>query len=468
MVRPKNFILVLLAAGILSISFAPLSLWFAAPIAYAIYLKLLISGENQVRNSFLFALAANAVILSWSKTFVGVTPWILLSILQGLYLVPVGYLARYVKSPVVLIAAIIIADEAKNYFPFGGFGWSRIGYSQADSPLLNLVSIFGVTFLSLATLAISLLMLRPKLAHFSLVLLLLLAATIPLHQESEPQTLKVRAVQGGVPERGLSFNSRAQAVLDNHIERTLKDYSSSDQLILWPENAVDVDPLRNQLVKSKIEDLQRETNIPLLTGAILDGDNLSNSAVLFSQDGLPTTTYIKRYLTPFGEYIPLRNLASIISPHTDRVTDFTPGTQLVIHQVAGVKISTVICYEILSDKIILESAVNSGIIAVMTNSATFSGSAEGEQQLNITRIRAVETGRNVVSVSTTGPSAFINYKGEILQRLDDGEVASLSSTVAIRNGETMAMRYGGLFSLAVILLSSTLIAFTLVRRRSSS
>jgi apolipoprotein N-acyltransferase len=373
-----------------------------------------------------------------------------------------------VKSPVVLIAAIIIADEAKNYFPFGGFGWSRIGYSQADSPLLNLVSIFGVTFLSLATLAISLLLLQPKIAHFSLVLLLLLAASIPLHQESETQSLKIRAVQGGVPERGLSFNSRAQAVLDNHIERTLKDYSSSDQLILWPENAVDVDPLRNQLVKSKIEELQRETNIPLLTGAILDGDNLSNSAVRFSQDGLPTTTYIKRYLTPFGEYIPLRNLASIISPHTDRVTDFTPGTQLVIHQVAGVKISSVICYEILSDKIIRESAVNSGLIAVMTNSATFSGSAEGDQQLNITRIRAVETGRNVVSVSTTGPSAFINYRGEILQRLDDGEVASLSSAVAIRNGETMALRYGGLFSLAVILLSSTLIAFTLVRRRSSS
>jgi len=468
MVRQKNLILVLLAAAILSISFAPLSLWFAAPIAYAIYLKLLISGENQVRNSFLFAFAANAAILSWSKTFVGVTPWILLSILQGLYLVPVGYLARYVKNPFVLIAAIAIADEAKNYVPFGGFGWSRIGYSQADSPLLNLVSFFGVTFLSLATLAISLLLLRPKMAHFSLVLLLLLAASIPLQQESDTQSLKVRAVQGGVPERGLSFNSRAQAVLDNHIERTLKDYSSSDQLILWPENAVDVDPLRNQLVKSKIEDLQRETNISLLTGAILDGDNLSNAAVLFSQDGLPTPTYIKRYLTPFGEYIPLRNLASIISPHTDRVTDFTPGTQLVIHQVAGVKISTVICYEILSDKIIRESAVNSGLIAVMTNSATFSGSAEGEQQLNITRIRAVETGRNLVSVSTTGPSAFINYRGEILQRLDDGEVASFSSVVAIRNGETMAMRYGGIFSFAVILLSSTLIAFTLVRRRSSS
>ncbi len=468
MVRFKNQLLIALAAILSSASFAPLSLWFTAPIAYAIYVKVLLNGRNQVWNSFLFAFLANAIILSWSKSFVGVTPWILLAILQGFYLIPVGILARYVKNPIVLIAAIILADEVKSLFPFGGFGWSRIAFSQADSPLVNLVSLLGVTFLSVATLAISLLLLQPKALNFSLVTLLLLAASFPLNQESSGEGLKIRAVQGGVPERGLSFNSRAQAVLDNHITRTRSDSDESDQLILWPENAIDVDPLRNVLVKEKLQNLQQEIKIPILAGAILDGRVLSNAAILFSKNGNPESTYIKRYLTPFGEYIPLRSIASIISPHTDRVTDFTPGSELVVHEVNQMKISSIICYEILNDGIIRESARSSGLLAVMTNSATFSGSAEGEQQLNITRIRAIEAGRNIVSVSTTGPSAFINYDGTIISRLDDGEVGSLSERIEVRNNQTLALRYGELFTSLVILFSLVLITVALMRRRSSS
>ncbi len=466
--RFKNQLLIALAAILSSASFAPLSLWFTAPIAYAIYVKVLLNGKDQIRNSFIFAFLANALILSWSKSFVGVTPWILLAILQGFYLIPVGILARYVKSPIVLIAAIIVAEEVKSLFPFGGFGWSRIAFSQADSPLVNLVSLLGVTFLSVATLAISLLLLQPKALNFSLVTLLLFAASLPLNQESSGEGLKIRAVQGGVPERGLSFNSRAQAVLDNHIARTRSDSDESDQLILWPENAIDVDPLRNVLVKEKLQNLQQEIRIPILAGAILNGRVLSNAAILFSKNGNPESTYIKRYLTPFGEYIPLRSIASIISPHTDRVTDFTPGSELVVHEVNQIKISSIICYEILNNRIIRESAMSSGLLAVITNSATFSGSAEGEQQLNITRIRAIEAGRNIVSVSTTGPSAFISYDGTIISRLDDGEVGSLSERIEVRNNQTLALRYGELFTSLVILFSLVLITVALMRRRSSS
>ena len=173
--------------------------------------------------------------------------------------------------------------------------------------------------------------------------------------------------------------------------------------------------------------------------------------------------YIKRYLTPFGEYIPLRSLASIVSPHVERVSDFTPGRKFVAHQIENQSISTVICYEILSDQIFRESAANSGIIAVLTNSATFAGSAEGEQQLAITRIRAIESGRNIVSVSTTGPSAFINYRGDVLEKLDDGEVGTISAAIEVRNGTTLAAQYGGFITIAVLLFALMLIGRELTR-----
>jgi apolipoprotein N-acyltransferase len=274
-------------------------------------------------------------------------------------------------------------------------------------------------------------------------------------------SIQVRAIQGGVPERGLDFNARAQAVLDNHIDVTLKEFRNSDQLILWPENAIDVDPFESKQVSEKLSKLQTTTGIPLLAGAIVESKGLLNTAVLFDSATAAKSIYIKRYLTPFGEFIPLRNIASIVSPHTDRVTDFTPGNGLIIHEVDGVKISSVICYELLSDSIIRESARSSDFISVLTNSATFSGSAEGDQQMSITRIRAIESGKNIISVSTTGPSAFINHRGEVLSKLADGEVGSISQTIELRDSQTLATRYGEEFTYLVLLLSVLWIARSL-------
>lgn len=468
MVKLKEFSLVILAALLLSASFAPLSIWFSAPIAYALYLKILSDGKRPILNSFAFAFIANALILSWSKTFVGITPWLLLSLLQGLYLIPVGLVARYVKSPVAWIAALLIVDEIKSYFPFGGFGWTRVAFSQADSPFTGLLPIFGVIGLSGATLVFSLAIFSPRRAVILSLISLALISNAPTTQTNVEGLMRVRAVQGGVPERGLSFNARAQAVLDNHIAVTLEESSPTDQLIIWPENAIDVDPIQNKLVSEKLDLLQQDIQTPLLAGAILSDEKLFNAALLFDENSKVRSTYIKRYLTPFGEYIPLRSLASAISPHASSVTDFSPGDIFVSHQIGRYKVSSVICYEILSDQIMRESARSSEFIGVLTNSATFSGSAEGKQQLNITRIRAIESARSVISVSTTGPSAFINYRGEVGENLGDGEVGSIAASVELRDGQTLATQYGGIISSFVILLCLAFIIFSLSRKRGQS
>ena len=465
MVRIKSYLLTVLAALIFSTSFAPLGLWFAAPVAYAIYLRILCRNSNLIFHSFLFGFLANAIILSWSKTFVGVTPWLLLAVLQGLYLVPVGFAARYLKSPLPLIAPILLMDELKSYFPFGGFGWSRIGFSQVESPLISMVSIVGVIGISLITLLIALLLIQPNRTLISALLLTFLLSQFVIQESSAGESLQIRAVQGGVPERGLSFNSRAQAVLDNHIKVTRRDIEDGDDLLLWPENAIDVDPLRNFSARKKIVDMQAFTKKPLLAGAILSEEKVSNAAVLFDESATAQSIYIKRYLTPFGEYIPLRSIASAISPHVDRVSDFTPGDRYIGHKIEGINLSSIICYEILSDQLMRESGKKSQIIAVMTNSATFAGSAEGEQQLSITRIRAIESGRNIVSVSTTGPTAFIDYRGEVLERLNDGEVGSISMAVEARQGQTIATRFGGEISSLLMLISLSILGYSLRTRR---
>jgi apolipoprotein N-acyltransferase len=440
------------AGALYSLSFKPVGLWFFAPIALALQIYLLRRYRKPEIQSFLFAFTSGLLILSWSRTFVGVLPWIALAVLQGILAIPIGVIARYTKSFAAITFAILAMEEVRARFPFGGFSWTKIAFSQVDSPLAPLVSVSGMIGLSLATLVLAQALLHPRLKNFAVVLFLFLCAiALPEPGEGRPQ-LQVRAIQGGVPERGLEFNKRAEAVLDNHIDVTKRNFAASDEVILWPENAIDIDPTRES-VELKLRNLALETGKPLIAGAILNREKLYNATILFNSSGEVESTYIKRYLTPFGEYIPLRRFVSLFSPHTDRVTDFSSGDSLVVHRLPQAEISSVICYELLNDGLLRQAATNSALLVVHTNSATFSGSSEGEQQLSITRLRAMEAGTSIASISTTGPSAIIDARGEVMSKLADGEIGSLSAGVSLHQNVSLSHRLGGYLPISVLLLT---------------
>jgi apolipoprotein N-acyltransferase len=452
----------LIAALLYAASFKPLGFWLAAPIAVAIQIYALRKFKHPEVQAFCFAFLSSLVILSWSRVFVGVTPWLFLALLQGLLAVPIGITARFTKNIPTLVFSILLLEEIRARFPFGGFSWTRIAFSQVDSPISPLVAIFGMAGLSALTLLISVALLTRSYKIFAIVILLAFVAPFTLRDEKGNQSIQVLAVQGGVPERGLEFNARAQEVLDNHIAQTRRSFSRSDDVIIWPENSIDIDPIANDDVAGKIMRLTAELDRPLLAGAILDSPRLVNATILFNKQGSPTSVYLKRFLTPFGEYIPLRGIAAKVSSHVNRVEDFTPGNDLVLHRVSGAVIASVICYEILNDGLIREAASESNFLSVHTNSATFSGSNEGEQQLAITRLRAIESGRSIVSISTTGPSAIIDRRGEVLLKLADGDVGSLSTAIELHEGRTMAHRLGGFTTLSVLLL---VLGWALISRR---
>jgi apolipoprotein N-acyltransferase len=442
-----------LSGVIFSLSFKPIGLWFAAPIAFAILFFILQRRSQPILSALIFAFVGNLVVLSWISTFVGAAPWILLATLQALYYLPLGIAARLTKSIPVYIFIILLFESIKARFPFGGFSWTKIAFSQVESPFSPLISSFGAITLSFITLLIVFMVLERSRSIAGLLIGLIFLAHLSNAQPLSSESITVRAVQGGVPERGLDFNARAMQVLDNHIATTVKEVDGSEDVIIWPENAIDVDPLRNEVVAEKLVALAKVVENPLIAGAILDDDRLLNTTILFNRQGVAKSIYVKRYLTPFGEYIPLRHIARLVSDETDRVTDFSPGAQLVTHKVKGAKVGSIICYEIINDGLVREMAKNSNFLIVQTNSATFSGSAEGEQQLAITRLRAMESKRNIVSISTTGPSAVIDARGGVLSKLQDGEVGSLAAIVPLTTQRTLAMRLGGFGELSVLLLS---------------
>jgi apolipoprotein N-acyltransferase len=463
-----NLILQTLAPFFLVAAFEPFGLWFAAPIAFAIYLSFLLRQRYTILFSIYFAFIANLFILNWSGAYVGALPWILLAALQALYFLPIGILARFTTSVPLLILAILIMEEVKARFPFGGFSWTRIAFSQIESPLASIVTIGGVLSLSFATLLLSyLIMTRKK----SVALLLLIFSILPslislLPTASTPETLRFTAVQGGTPSKGLDFNSRAMGVLNMHLAESYRSVKGDEDLIVWPENAIDIDPLENQVVRKKIGELLSKTEVPLLAGAVLSKGPL-NAAILFDESNQVKSIYIKRYLTPFGEYIPIRAISEFLSPYASRVDDFQAGDSLEVHSVNGREVSSIICFEIINDGIVREAADRSGLLVVHTNSATFAGTSEGDQQLAITRLRALEHNREVISISTTGPSAIISARGEVIDSLKDGDIGSLSGEANIFSNTTFSNWLGGMAPILTLILALLWALSTIYRKDNS-
>ena len=454
-------LLPLLSGLLLSAAFKPIGLWFAAPLAIALLIHAIDKSQKFFLSFALFAFAFNAAGLIWSNKYVGVAPWISLVLLQTLFFLPLGFLRKlgeywYFYLPVAFIAL----EEVRARFPFGGFGWLRVGFSQVDAPYARLASVGGVSLLSLATLllGIAAFQLAKRGSGLTLPIIaitLTLSGIFVFPNNSPRQTFHVLAVQGSVPKLGLDFNERATEVFYRHLTATDKALTKGKKpaLIVWPENSVDVDPFNNAKVGKAITELVDKNDVPLIIGAVLRTDGkLQNASILFEPKTGATTSYVKRHLTPFGEVMPLRSLLTFFSDLPNQVEDFSAGKLPVMHQVGQAKIAPIICFELIDDRLIQSSAGSSNLFVVQTNSATFANTAQSAQQLAITRIRSIEHARYAVSVSTVGISAIIDTNGVILKSTKESVAASINSSVALNATRTLYDRIGEFAWVLVLLI----------------
>ena len=254
-------------------------------------------------------------------------------------------------------------------------------------------------------------------------------------------SVRLLAVQGNTPEVGLEFNSRAKAVFNLHRDATREFAKERYDAIIWPENSIDIDPRLNPQVASDIKELTRELQTPLIAGVVQrENGRPENASIMYSKEGQMQSVYVKRGLTPFGEFMPLRSIAEFVSPMAKTVVDFAPGDRSITHQVSGVKLGPIICYEIIIDSLVREMADSSKALIVQTNSATFANTAESAQQLAITRIRAVEHSRAILSVSTVGISALIDNNGRVLSQTSENRKEFLVGDLLLNTNKTFIDR----------------------------
>ncbi len=477
----SRLVLAVLGGAVLVLAFPGYDVWPLAPVGVAMIA--LATCGTRWRRGLLLGFVGGLVFflgsLHWSGIYVGSLPWVALACSQAAFTAVMGAVCASLQTsslvpgrrlrrgsdtlrpgvgaarvrPLVIGLAWVGQEALRDRIPYGGFPWVRLAFSQADSPLGRFAALGGAPAVTFAVALTGGLLAAAAMAVYGAVrraprpspgmpparpggrgrgvatgVLALVGAgvvaagglLVPLPTEGEPAS--IMAVQGNVPQAGLEFNAQRRAVLDNHVQATIDAASTGSRpdLVVWPENASDIDPLRNADAAAQIDRALTAVNAPIVVGALLEEPlpNLSNASLLYLPGRGVVARYVKQHPVPFAEYIPQRSFFRHFSDKVDLVSsDFAAGTSPVVFRTpsaSGPEIvaGPVICFEVAYDDLVRDNVtLGANLLMVQTNNATFGYTDESVQQLAISRIRAMEHGRSVVHVSTVGVSALITPDG---------------------------------------------------------
>ena len=440
--------------------------------------------------------------IEWISLYLGPVPWIALSVMEalifaagaGVIAVVWAWLSRLpsrTNSSALIALAVATIWTAREWvsinLPYGGFPWSRVAQALSDSFLSSLVYFVGISGLSFISVFITVALLQAiesswknwrqhVLPLSSAVGVLVLAALFVVPAGSESGEVTVASVQGNA-NAGLFANAERGTFLKNHLDATelldaepLKD---SIDFIVWPENASDLNPQSNDLAKLQIDAVVAKYQVPLIFGAITEsGEEIFNSSLYFAPGQGQIDQYDKKRPVPFAEYVPDRDFWYSLAPDLIGMVSrgYAFGTRDGIFEFEGKNLGVLICFEVAIDDIGRELVRDGAeIILSQTNNADFGRSDETFQQAALARLRAIETGRTLVNISTVGVSKIFLADGSIVDQLPIFEPGVMVETLPLRTSITPAMAIGPGFDLTINVLALCLLTGSIgfwARRRA--
>jgi apolipoprotein N-acyltransferase len=518
--RPVFRLPVAFAAGLLlACCFAPIGWWWLTSIPVAT-LALLMRGQKlrwAIGIGLLFGYGFVGLLCHWMSVL-GLDAWIGITLGYGSFWGLVGLLwygtLRTRLWPLWSAAAYVTIETLWTIVPWGGFPWAKLAFVTPGHAPAALSALGGETFVSFV-IAFSALLIAwaidrifaasrsratrrdVTMALVPAVIAVFFAWLLPttgvfintpiVGEGSGPKTVVAAAVQGNVPRLGLDFNSQAYAVLKNHVAETVKlaDQVAAGQaqqpdFVLWPENSSDIDPYTSSDAAALITIAVDAIKAPTLVGAYVDDPQDNTRFYNISMEWLPhgdnpppigsDRTYIKRQPVPFGEVLPYRSFLTKFIKRFDRVPrDMVSGTKPGVFQLGPAKVGSVICFEVAYDRLVRDVIRAGGrLITVQTNNATYGETGQPQQQLQISRLRAVEYDRAVLIAATSGVSAVIMPDGTITQETKEFTAASLVSTMPLRSNLTLAAHYGEWVTWTIALVGIVMAILGVGRRKSRS
>lgn len=480
------------AGLLLAAAFAPLGV---APLAVLCPAFLFLLWEGAAPRAaawrgFLFTggtFLAGTYWLYNSIHLVGQAPlWIALFLMLGLvaimgsYTALLGYaVARWgvasgpLRWLVLLPAGWVVVEWIRGWF-LSGFPWLALGYSQLETPLRGYAPVSGVygTSLAAALMAgavVTLLLGRraARLTALGLVLLIVIAgAQLARVEWTAPRgtELSVALVQGAVPQ-SMKWEAGQR-------ERTLELYAGltaphlGTDIIVWPEAAL---PALERDIRPFLDSLHaaaRGRGSDVILGQLRRDPEAGSYYNALLALGESEQWYDKRRLVPFGEFFPVpaqvREWLRLMNlPYSDFEAGADDQPPLAA---AGETLAPTICYEDAYASEQLALVRDSTLLVNVTNDAWFGDSTAPHQHLDISRMRALETGRPMLRATNDGVTALIAHDGTLTATLPQFQAGVLTGTVQPRVGHTPYVRSGNR-PVLVITFAGLALGFAWPRRR---
>ncbi|WP_061962124.1 apolipoprotein N-acyltransferase [Demequina flava] len=501
-VATKNLILAIVAGLVVNLAFPDTGWWPLAFVGIAM-LWIALREATPWRGFFLTWMFGIAFLLPhvyWAHESVGAVPWIALSVAEGAFIGLFGAAWAVVRrapsrhseapwwSPFAFALLWVGMEQIRSIIPFGGFPWGRIGFSQVDAPIARFAWIGGVPLVSFVTvtigaalgLGLEALLRRRLVIALALPIggaaILACGFLVPLDTQATDGQLRAGMVQGNVPNAGLDAFAQARQVTENHRDGTLALVESDPgpmDLVVWPENSADYDPRTDAESAAMVEQSAQAAGVPILLGTndYSPEEGRYNTSLLWAPGGEILDTYSKQRPAPFAEYIPMREIAGYFSDAVDLVqTEVIPGVGPATVEVPvenlgrDVTVGTIICFEVAYDGIVTD-AVNAGaeVLFVQTNNANFGLTAESTQQLQMTRMRAIETGRATVQISTVGVSGVVAPNGRLLDETGLFTAEQMYASLPLRTEITPAVKYDWLWHYGFLVLPAAAVVVGTIR-----
>jgi len=488
-----------------SLAYPGNSIWIAIflSIGLILFAISMVKPGQAILVGFVSGVAFYASQIPWMTVYLGPVPWLALSVLEGLvfaagsWALALAFKAMSTWAPSMfatvskslVIASLWTAREwVAMTVPYGGFPWSRVSLSQSNSALAPWVFWGGNSLLSFVLVFAAALMLfgyrelaiaqwRKSATAAALLFVVAVPAFTPLDAKAEVGSMDVAAVQGNA-KAGLLVYEPLGKILQNHLSASaelLRDQPKPD-LVVWPENAADKNPQIYPDAELAISKFVEIVDAPLMFGTITERDEqIFNSSLLWLPKTGQADFYDKKRPVAFGEYVPDRAFWRLLAPD---LIDLIPrgysfGTRDGIFEMANTNVGTMICFEVAVDDISRELvAQGATILIAQTNNSDFGRTNQSDQQLAIAKLRAIETGRAFINISTVGTSAMILPTGEVVEQLETYTADVMRQKLPLRTSQTPAMLIGSTLEMsnnfAALGILIYAIATALRRRRGSA
>jgi apolipoprotein N-acyltransferase len=353
---------------------------------------------------------------------------------------------------------------------FTGVSWLALGYSQVDSPLAGLAPVagtYGVSFVTALCAGLLVIVIsgsrKARLAGgLALVFAFGLGQLLKQIAWTSPQgtPLKVALLQGNIPQ-DLKFQPDQYATTLATYKRLIE--ASQGQLIVLPETAIPrfldaVDP-------GYLKDIARiavERRADVLFGVpIRDREGRYFNSVV-SVGASPSQRYDKAHLVPFGEFVP-PGFGWVVKTFAIPLSDFSLGPKnpkpLAL---AGQLVAPNICWEDAFGEEIIRQLPEATLLVNVSNVAWFGDSLAPAQHLQISRMRAIETGRTMLRATNTGVTAIIDPRGRVVAKLPQFAEGILAGEVRGYVGASPYVRFG---NVPIVLICLAVIAALALRAR---